>query len=145
VRVARRFRVRKPHVIHQTFDGEVVIVNLETGIYYSVLHSGTDIWRSIERSATVDDIVVALQVKYDGSRETLERAVTGFLEHLGSEGLIEVRAAEAACGPDASPAPSGATSAVEPMVFQSPVLERHEDMRDLILLDPVYEVEEPDP
>lgn len=45
----RVLRVNTPQVVCETIDGEVVIVNLDKGIYYSLLKTGADIWSRIER------------------------------------------------------------------------------------------------
>ncbi|MDI6809774.1 MAG: hypothetical protein QME66_12490 [Candidatus Eisenbacteria bacterium] len=37
-----RFRVNQPNVIFEVFDDEVVIVNLDSGNYYSLDKSGTE-------------------------------------------------------------------------------------------------------
>ena len=52
-----RFRINKPHVINEIIDGEVVILNLDTGNYYSMDKSGADIWELIEDNAGVGEIV----------------------------------------------------------------------------------------
>src|SRR4051812_39702151 len=41
-------RINSPKVIHQVFDTEVVVVNLETGNYYSVTGSGIEAWQGLE-------------------------------------------------------------------------------------------------
>ncbi|HDY70854.1 MAG TPA: PqqD family protein, partial [Nitrospirae bacterium] len=46
-----RFRINKPHVINEIIDGEVVILNLDTGNYYSMDKAGADIWGLIEGDA----------------------------------------------------------------------------------------------
>ena len=38
------FRINNPKVIHETIDGETVIVNLDSGNYYSLDATGADIW-----------------------------------------------------------------------------------------------------
>lgn len=56
-----RFRIKSPQVIHEMIDGEVVIVNLETGDYYSLADTGERIWAAVERAASVDDIVAEIR------------------------------------------------------------------------------------
>jgi len=46
------FSVKKPDVVHETIDGETVIVNLENGIYYSLRNSGVDMWNLLEAGLT---------------------------------------------------------------------------------------------
>ncbi len=139
---AARFRIKRPRVIHQTLDGEVVIINLETGNYYSMLGAGAEIWRAIERNADLENIVAALGRKYAGTRDGLAGAVARFVEQLQQEGLIEASGQGAPEGPQTlAPAPDAAP-VHERAAFESPVLEKYDDMQDLILLDPVHEIDE---
>ena len=48
-----RYRINSPPVIHQTLDGEVIVVNLDTGTYYSLVGTGAAIWDAVERGASV--------------------------------------------------------------------------------------------
>ena len=51
------FRINSPKVIHETIDGETVIVNLDSGNYYSLDDIGADIWDSIGKGVPVDHII----------------------------------------------------------------------------------------
>lgn len=41
---ATRLRINAPSVVGEVIDGEAVILNLETGKYYSARGSGSAIW-----------------------------------------------------------------------------------------------------
>jgi hypothetical protein len=134
-----RFRVNSPKVIHQTIDGEVIIINLETGNYYSLSKSGATIWDAIRATSRVEDIVNDLALQYDGPHEQLEQQAVQFVSALQAEGLIValndlVQTIERSPTIREKPATRS--------VYEPPVLERFEDMQDLILLDPVHDVEE---
>jgi hypothetical protein len=133
---ALRFGVREPQVIHETVDGEVVAVNLETGHYYSMMDSAAHVWHAVVQAATADEIRARLESVYDHANGDLGPSLDAFLEELAREGLIApVDAARDAVDP--GPAPETRRGAFEP-----PVLERFTDMKDLILLDPVHDVRE---
>jgi hypothetical protein len=127
------FRVNSPNVIHETIEGEVILIDLKTGTYYSLRDSGTAVWRAIEQGAGEDGIAAELRSRYDASEEQIREAVRHLLAELEREGLIRVDEGEAA---PAAPASGGAGR----LPFTAPVLEKHTDMQDLILLDPVHEV-----
>ena len=132
-----RFRVNSPNVIHETIEGEVILIDLKTGTYYSLRDAGAAVWQAIERGADEDEIQAALALRYEGSADEMRDAVRRLVAELEGEGLI--RAESAADAPAAGPAPSeNGAPARKP--FQPPVLEKHTDMQDLILLDPVHEV-----
>ena len=130
------FRVNSPNVIHETIEGEVILIDLKSGTYYSLRDSGAAIWQSLEQGAGEDDIEAELRSRYDASGDQIRDAVLQLLGELEREGLI--RADEGEAEPAARPSFSDNGTARRP--FEAPVLEKHTDMQDLILLDPVHEV-----
>ena len=133
--LATRYSVCAPHVIHETIDGEVVIINLESGNYYSLRGSGARIWEGIAGGADIDAIGDDLLGAFDGLDGRPD--VSAFLEELEREGLIS-RTADDARGAGPLPLPIDGPRAA----YAAPVLEGFTDMQDLILLDPVHEVDE---
>jgi hypothetical protein len=131
-----RFRVNSPNVIHETIEGEVVLIDLKTGTYYSLRDSGAAMWQAIEQGAGEDNITAELRSRYDASEEQIRDAVRQLLAQLEGEGLI--RADEGEGSPAATP--SASDNGAGRLPFAAPVLEKHTDMQDLILLDPVHEV-----
>lgn len=132
--LATRYSVCGPQVIHETIDGEVVIINLESGNYYSLRGSGARVWAGIVAEADIDAIADDLVGAFDGLVGRPD--VSGFLDELEREGLISRTAGEPGAGLTAT-VTDGAGG-----IFAAPVLERFTDMQDLILLDPVHEVDE---
>jgi hypothetical protein len=130
-----RYAVNSGQVISEIIDGEAVMINLTTGNYYSLNEVGAAIWDSIEAGASADEIVERLGGRYEGVQSEIEKATTGLIEELLREELIV-----------AAERDGSVVSAVEPVSdrppFQAPLLEKHTDMQDLILLDPVHEVGE---
>jgi Coenzyme PQQ synthesis protein D (PqqD) len=133
--MSKRYRVSSPRVMHETIDDEVIVIDLKTGSYYSLRAAGAEIWRGVERGLAEDEIAEALVARYDGSRHEIGAAVSELLRELSAEGLIE---SANGAGEPLSP---GATDDSPRERFQPPVLEKHADMQDLILLDPVHEVD----
>jgi hypothetical protein len=129
---ATRFRANSPHVINEVIDGEAVIINLATGDYFSLRGSGAYIWSALTAAAGTDEIAAALAAAGMPEADAAP-AVAGLLEQLLAEGLV-VEDADAPVG--ANP-PAPPADALEP-----PALEKFTDMQDLILLDPVHEVDE---
>lgn len=68
-----RFQIKSPQVIHETLDGEVVIVNLETGTYYCLTGTGERIWAAIARGATLDGIFADIRAAYEGGSTVASR------------------------------------------------------------------------
>jgi Coenzyme PQQ synthesis protein D (PqqD) len=130
---AGHFRVNSPTVVSETVDGEVVMIHLDTGNYYSLRGTGAFIWDALERGATVESINAAL---LGGAHNG-----TDVKAHLGS--FIDQLATEELIVPTDDPA-RGSAAPVELTVdsFEPPLLEKYTDMQHLILLDPVHEVDE---
>jgi hypothetical protein len=112
------------------------MINLATGSYYSLDRVGGEVWALLEASLPVDDIVVQLGRRYDAVENDIRRGVDDLLRRLSSEELVV---------PCDDSHPIGAAS-LEPAPasrppFRAPRLEKFTDMQDLILLDPVHEVD----
>src|SRR5689334_13485271 len=82
------FRVNTPQVVCEMIDGEVVIVHLEKGYYYSLLKTGADVWSRIERRIDCYSLIQEMTQAYDGSAEEIATAIDEFLENLQREELI---------------------------------------------------------
>jgi hypothetical protein len=73
-----------------TIDGEIVLLNNETGRYQGLSGVGPDIWERIQEPTEPADIVSALVGKYNIDRDRAANDVKRFLETLAAEQLIEV-------------------------------------------------------
>ena len=129
------FQVNSPQVVGEIIDHEAVIINLETGHYFSLEHVGADIWHEIERIASVDAIATAIANKYKIDKSEARQHVDALVDLLLSESLI--RPADT---PDASTQVELYPSDT-PAQFILPQLKKYTDMEDLILLDPIHNVD----
>ena len=131
-----RFRVNSPNVIHETIEGEVILIDLKTGTYYSLREAGAAIWQAIEQGAGEDEIEAELGLRYETSADQIRDAVRRLLDELEREGLVRAEEGEA----DRPVRPTVSDNGSVRLPFEAPTLEKHTDMQDLILLDPVHEV-----
>ncbi|HLJ59355.1 MAG TPA: PqqD family protein [bacterium] len=135
-----RFTVNTPTVVHEVFDDEVVIINLDTGVYYSVNGLAAEIWTRID-GATAGGIIDDLASQYAMAASDVEASVRPFLDELSAEGLIvPEQPGSRERGRDA--APGAITVAPRVPQFETPVLRKYNDMQELLLLDPIHEVDE---
>jgi Coenzyme PQQ synthesis protein D (PqqD) len=134
------FRVKTPDVMHETIEGEVIIINLLSGTYYSVSGSGAEIWALLQSAEAVssEEIAEALGSVFDCSRAELERGVTQFLDELLREGLV----ADAGTGVGTPRTLQLSENGQTRRPFEMPMLEKYTDMQDLVLIDPVHQVDE---
>jgi len=133
------FRVNSPSVVHEVFDDEVVIINLDTGFYYSVTGLAAEIWTRID-GATASDIIDDLASRYEMPGPDVEAAVRPFLDELGSEDLIVVGQRVPGERAQRLGTETADVSPGRPR-FEAPVLRKYGDMQELLLLDPIHEVD----
>ncbi|HDL20110.1 MAG TPA: PqqD family protein [Nitrospirae bacterium] len=137
-----RFRINKPHVINEIIDGEVVILNLDTGNYYSMDKAGADIWGLIEGDAGVGEIVEEIATRYAGKREDIEDAVDTLIKELIEEHLIVSVDGSGSEGDVVSAVRDKSVNEKSLPEFKAPLLHKYSDMQELLLLDPIHDVGE---
>jgi hypothetical protein len=134
-----QFRINQPAVISEVIDGEAIIVNLDSGAYYSLRDSGCAIWELVIQGVALPDVVATLSGQYGGSSTAIATAIQALVAELQVEQLIVPVDKPGSLAPLATPTKH--QDGDRPL-FQQPVLEKFTDMADLLLLDPIHEVEE---
>jgi hypothetical protein len=124
-------------VIAEVIDDEAIIVNLDSGAYYSLRDSACAVWELLAQQLTVPAVAQGLAVRYAGAPADIQAGVEALVVELLREQLL------APVEGSASPAPLQTHSGNgNRPPFQTPVLEKFTDMADLLLLDPIHEVDE---
>jgi hypothetical protein len=132
----RAYQPNSPGVASEIIDGEAVIMNLKTGKYFSAASSGCLIWACIEKAQPVDHIAKLFVAQYAATPEQAKTEVHRFIQDLLAEDLI--RAAESASPLSLSDIGGSETR----KSFNAPILNTYSDMQDLLLLDPIHDVDE---
>lgn len=139
--VEQRFRIRTPWVANQIIDGEAVLIAFETGAYYSAQRTGANVLSLLEQHHPVSEIVARLTRLHDATPETIAADVWAFVGQLSQEGLIvALNESEAITAGDDLASPSSAATAPQP--WEPPLLTRYSDLEDLLILDPIHEVDD---
>lgn len=139
------FTLNAPDVMQETVDGEVIIVNVATGIYYSLAGAGAAIWTDLLRGKEEAAICRRITALGGATHEVVASEVSRFVAELRAENLLVP--AGGAPGAAAPAADAGAAAvAVEPSTeglcpFVPPALARYSDMEELLLVDPIHEVQ----
>ena len=133
------YGVNPRKVVHQTIDGEVIIIQFDTGIYYSLAGAGAEIWALLTSGCSIDEIVSRLEQLYDADPGELRITIERLVEQLAQEDLIERGGAAAA--PARRPNGDGGRPTAR-NTFQPPVLDKFTDMQDFLLVDPIHEVDD---
>jgi hypothetical protein len=138
---ADRYEPAGSDIVSEEIDGEVIIVNLQNGNYYSLSRSAAAIWAGIQQHATLERLQQQLATRYAGDTAAMNRHLDELIRALEAEQLITTRpAAEAPAASETSAASPEPPLEKEP--FQPPQFECFTDMGDLLLLDPVHEAED---
>jgi hypothetical protein len=69
--------------------GELVMMDIEKGVYFGLDAVGTEIWNRLESPATAAGLAEALAQGYDADPATIERDVLALLSSLIEHGLAE--------------------------------------------------------
>jgi hypothetical protein len=131
------YRIQAGKIECETIDDEVIIIQLDTGNYYTLSGLGAFIWHSLGAQPTLSEILPRVNAHYETEATSQPQAeIQSFLNELVSENLVE-RVADAV-----SSAPAGDQAApATRLPYVPPVLERYSDMQALLVLDPIHEVD----
>jgi hypothetical protein len=136
-----RFRVNKPSVVYEQFDDEFVLINLDTGNYYSFETVGAYVWSLVESGASIAEMSEDVSRRYSGTISAIEEEMKRFVGELQAEGLIvpDERPEAGASEKPGSGIPTEPEE--EKSAFTSPVLEKYTNMQDFLLVDPIHEID----
>jgi len=122
------------NVSARSFGDEVIAANFVRGVYYSLLGPAAQIWEGLVAGVPLDRVVAEVSALSDAEPAAFAAASSSLVEALLAEGLLVE-------GPAAEVKPWQAVAGSEGR-YGLPSLERFTDMEDLLLLDPVHDVEE---
>jgi hypothetical protein len=128
----RTFAVDGRRVVHETIDGEAILIALDTGTYYSLTGSGAEMWALLSAGHPVGAAATALAACYPEHAEQAHAALRRLAQELEQEGLL-VAVEDAAGAPLVPPSAQGA--------FAPPALHRYTDMEYFLRLDPIHEID----
>lgn len=129
------FTLRAGRVVDEVIDGEVIIIQLERGTYFSLGGSGAQVWALLKAGADRDSVIAVLEAGHSSEPGEVDGAVDALLDELVGEEVLDRGEAD---GGFQLPAPPQG----ELPQFSKPKLEKYTDMEDFLLLDPVHEVAE---
>jgi hypothetical protein len=126
---ARTYALNEAEVVAKVIDGEVIMIRLADGTFYTMDGVGAEVWSLLERRHETVAIGDALANRYaipaDQARADVERLVRELREEL----LIVPSSA-----PPSTSAQAGTPTA--PGVYEAPRLAIFRDMGNLLALDP---------
>ena len=132
------YRINSPNTVHEIIEGEAIIINMKKGYYYSTDQTGAFIWELVGQNLDVEGMLTRIMKRYAGEPQEVRCILKDFLERLQSENLVSTLSAGQAA---AEPVSQGVFNG-DILPFSTPELHKYTDLQDLLLLDPIHEVDE---
>ena len=78
-----------PKALSRELDGETVLVNLDTGMYFGLDEVGTVIWNHIQEGVAVEDIPGKLTEAFEVEEDVARTDLEALIGELRENGLVE--------------------------------------------------------
>ena len=122
------YQISADKVSHDLLDGEVIAIHFETGFYYSLRGTAAQLWEVLRQPVSTGRIASY----FSGISGDQISQLQAFLDEFVNDGLLTVSE-----GTDAMQTGNGSLG-----VFSEPVFEKYTDMQELLLADPVHDVQD---
>ncbi len=127
-------------ITYEIIEGEVIIVDFDTGVYYSINALGSVIFNWLVQGAKFGKILSALEQHYNNTATDIAQAVNSFIAALLQDTIIVL--SEEKRDDDTSTLEPPLEGLTDSATFEPPILTKYTDMQELLLLDPIHEVDE---
>lgn len=124
--------ILNPRLASDVFDGEYIIANLDTGLYYSIQGLAVTLVNALPFEASFP-VILRLSEAFPDHRDTIQKELADIFQELQNEDIIR----ESAAAIPEGPGPGAIPEQYIPSKFN-----RYADMQDLLLLDPIHDVDE---
>lgn len=119
----------KNQVVSDLIDGEMMLLNMEAGNYFSLGGSGAALWACFQQGADSDRLLKAIRQAYP-EQDSASRDFEEFMELLKADELLIEGTEDAGLAPELTEE------------YRAPKLEKYSDLQDLLLIDPIHEADE---
>jgi len=127
-----RLSIASPTCVAEDFDGEIVALNLDTGLYFSLPGLAGAIWRDLNAGHLPESIVNELAA----ANEVLGNDALRFISSLVSHGLLRENVEPKSGLPEPE-----YRALVECGNFDL-TFTAHDDLKDLVMTDPIHDTDE---
>ncbi len=121
-------------VSSEYFENEVLAINLKTGNYYSLRFSAYTFWKLLTEGNSFETTLELLSKYFGKEPSIIQKDFSELLEQLVTNELIEICTVN-------TPTPDNSWLSSLPVDYSTPHLECYTDMQDLLLFDPIHEVD----
>jgi hypothetical protein len=126
---AIRYKLDNSALTFEKFDDELIVINLARGTYSSLTGSAPAVFDLLAEARSAAEIAQVFGFDPDKSPEQMGE-IAAFLDVLAHNGFVGSVA-------DAPLAPPAAN----PIAWSAPAIEIFHDLSDLMMLDPIHEVD----
>jgi hypothetical protein len=131
------YAIDRTKIVHDTLDGETIIINLDSGAYYSLNAGAGLVWEFLQDGLSTTDVINSYR-RLVGLEDGQADNVLPFLHQLETEGVViesdtAVHAKE-----------RNTPSAIKLDKFdklEPPSLSIYRDMEEFLKVDPIHEVD----
>ena len=130
----RSYDVR-PSVRHERLDDEVIAIDLESGAYFALDDVAADCWSILAGGGSPDAAVRATASRFGVAEERARADIARFVREIVEVGLVTPV--------ERPPVPVELRDGAAPSrPYAPPKIERFDDLEELLVLDPIHEVDE---
>ena len=115
----------------KVIEGEAIIINLATGMYFSLDGVGALVWESLTDGHSVEEVIMTVTRRYQVPADQAATDVTRLAGEFVTEGLMRPRSDRSGSAGNRDGVKAGA-----PQPYATPRLNKYADMADLLALDP---------
>lgn len=130
VELSEKLVIDESKVAGKVMDGEAIIIDLSTGVYYSADNVGGFVWEQIEAGGALGSMVDAVCTRYAVEADQAQTDVQAFTAQLVEANLVTVAPG------DGEGTSAAAESGADKLAYEAPALVPYEEMADLLALDP---------
>jgi hypothetical protein len=125
--------IKETQVIWENMENEIIIISLNNGHYYNAQGTGMNIWLCIAAQMSRQNMTQLFLNQYDLPQHRVENDIQQFIDFLILEELVVETQTLISASPSLSP---------WPQEYAEPTLTKFTDMQELLLIDPIHEVDE---
>lgn len=86
-----KYKPRGKQVLTKEVNSEMVLVDMQRGVYHGLNAVGVQVWKQLDGTTTLNDVVAGLHSQYpDVERTTIEADVLSLLQSLLDNELVVI-------------------------------------------------------
>lgn len=78
------------NVVSRDLDGEAVILNLESGVYFGLNDAGSRIWALIQEHKSLRKVLEVMEREYEAAPDVLQADLLKLVGQLHEHGLVRL-------------------------------------------------------